>query len=113
MTSPSDEGSADDFATVHLNNPWDFTSMSDIDHLLNVQQAGIVTVPNAETEAGVALGNITAFSGASTVGVFNPNPCTSFAKPAIFPMHSQREGPDAAHRSDALPHPHRRARAAQ
>ena len=92
VTSPSEEGSADDFATVHLNNPWDMTSMADIDHMLNVQGAGIVTVPGAETEAGAALGNITAFSAASTEGEFNPNPCTSFAKPAIFPMHSQVRG---------------------
>ena len=26
VTSPSDEGSADDFATTHLNDPWDMTS---------------------------------------------------------------------------------------
>ena len=92
VTSPSDEGSDDDFATVHLNNAWDFTSMSDIDHLINVQQAGIVTVPNAETEAGVPLGNITAFSGASTVGVFDSQPCASYAKPAVYPMHSNVRG---------------------
>jgi hypothetical protein len=92
VTSPSDEGSADDFATVHLNNPWDMTSMSDFDHMLNVQGAGIVTVPNAETEAGVSLGNITAFSAASTVGEFSASPCASFAKPALFPMHQSVRG---------------------
>jgi hypothetical protein len=92
VTSPSDEGSADDFATVQLNNPWDFTSMSDLDHLLNVQQYGIVTVPNVETEAGVPLGNITAFSGANTLGEFSPNPCQSYAKPALFPFHSHVRG---------------------
>ena len=37
--------------------------MSDMDHMLNVQGAGIVTVPNAETESGAPLGNITAFVG--------------------------------------------------
>jgi hypothetical protein len=92
VTSPSDEGSADDFATVHLNNPWDFTSMSDMDHMLNVQGAGIATIPGAETEAGTPLGNITAFSAASTPGEFNPNPCTSFAKPALFPFHANVRG---------------------
>ena len=92
LTSPSDEGSADDFATVHLNNAWDFTSLSDIDHMLNVQQTGIVTVPGAETEAGTPLGNITAFAGASTTGEHNAAPCASFAKPAIFPLHSNVRG---------------------
>jgi hypothetical protein len=92
VTSPSEEGSTDDFATVHLNNAWDMTSMSDIDHMLNVQGAGIVTVPNAETESGAPLGNITAFSATSTTGEFHPNPCTSYAKPALFPMHSQVRG---------------------
>ena len=92
LTSPSDEGSADDFATVHLNNAWDFTSMSDIDHMINVQQTGIVTVPGAETEAGTPLGNITAFSGASTTGEFNAAPCASFAKPAVYPLHSNVRG---------------------
>ena len=113
VTSPSDEGSSDDFATVQLNNAWDFTSMSDIDHLINVQQAGIFTVPNVETEGGTPLGNITAFSGSNTLGEFSPNPCQSFAKPAVFPFHSNVRGLTRAHRSDPLPHPDRRARAAQ
>jgi hypothetical protein len=92
VTSPSEEGSSDDFATVHLNNPWDFTSMSDMDHMLNVQGAGIATIPNAETESGAPLGNITAFSATSTTGEFSQNPCASFAKPALFPFHSNVRG---------------------
>jgi hypothetical protein len=92
VTSPSDEGSSDDFATVHLNNAWDMTSLSDIDHILNMTNHAIVTVPNAETEAGTPLGNVTAFSATSTLGEFNPGPCSSFAKPAVFPMHSNVRG---------------------
>jgi hypothetical protein len=92
VTSPSEEGSADDFATVHLNNAWDMTSMSDIDHMLNVTGPGITTVQSAETEQGASLGNVTAFSATSTLGEFNSAPCTSFAKPAIFPMHSAVRG---------------------
>ena len=92
VTSPSDEGSADDFATVHLNNAWDMTSLSDIDHLINVANPTITTIPGAETEAGTPLGNITAFFGTSTVGEFNSAPCTSFAKPAVFPLHSNVRG---------------------
>jgi hypothetical protein len=92
IISPSDEGSADDFATMHLNNPWDMTSMSDIDHLINVTQAGIVAVPNAETEGGTVLGGITAFAGTSTPGEFHQAPCSSFAKPAVYPMHSSVRG---------------------
>jgi hypothetical protein len=92
VTSPSEEGSSDDFATVHLNNAWDMTSMSDMDHMLNVQGAGIATVSGAETESGTPLGNITAFSAQNTIGEFNPNPCASFAKPALFPFHSNVRG---------------------
>jgi hypothetical protein len=92
VTSPSDEGSSDDFATVQLNNAWDMTSLSDIDHLINVSSPSIATIPGAETEAGTPLGSITTFFGTSTVGEFHPEPCASFAKPAVFPMHSNVRG---------------------
>src|SRR5204863_8447916 len=55
VTSPSDEGSSDDFATVNLNNAWDMTSASDVDATINVTNAGIATIPGAETEAGAPL----------------------------------------------------------
>ena len=92
ITSPSDEGSADDFATIHLNDAWDMTSMTDVDHLINVTGGGIAAIPGVETEAGTPLGNITAFTGTSTVGEFSPNPCASYAKPAVYPMHMNVRG---------------------
>ncbi len=92
VTSPSDEGSTDDFATVHLNNAWDMTSLSDIDHLINVSSPGIATIVGVENESGTALGNITAFIANSTVGEFSPSPCQSYAKPAVYAMHSSVRG---------------------
>jgi hypothetical protein len=100
VTSPSDEGSSDDFATTHLNNPWDMTSLSDVDHVINLQPGyGIVAVPGAETEAGAGLGSITTFSAISALGDFsNPAPCAQFAKPVVFPLHRDVRG--AVHRID-------------
>lgn len=95
VTSPSDEGSSDDFATVYLNDPWDMTRASDVDATINVTNAGIATIPGAETEAGAPLGDITAFFGTSTTGVFSPSPCESFAKPAVYPMHPMVRGTSA------------------
>jgi hypothetical protein len=92
VTSPSDEGSSDDFATVHLNNAWDMTSLSDIDHMVNVSDQSIATVTGTETESGTPLGNVTALVGNSTTGVFDPNPCASYAKPAIYAMHQSVRG---------------------
>ena len=57
--------------------------------------AGIATIPGAETEAGAPLGDITAFFGTSTTGVFSPSPCESFAKPAVYPMHPMVRGTSA------------------
>ena len=36
FTSPSEEGSDDDFATTQLNNPWDMNAVSDFDLLTNL-----------------------------------------------------------------------------
>jgi hypothetical protein len=99
ITAPSDEGSADDFATTQLNNPWDMTSAADVDQTINVSGGGITTIPNVETEAGAALGDITAFFGTSTLGDFsNPAPCAQFAKPVVYPLF--RLGRGAAHHID-------------
>ncbi len=100
VTAPSEEGSSDDFATTHLNNPWDMSSMSDVDHVINLQPGyGTVAVAGAETEAGVSFGNITTFSAVSSVGDFsNPAPCAQFAKPVVFPLHRNVRG--AVHRID-------------
>jgi hypothetical protein len=93
VTAPSDEGSSDDFATTQLNNPWDMTSASDIDHVINLQPGyGIGTVPNAETEAGASLGNPPAFIGVNTPGIPTSAPCGYFSKPVIYPLYRNARG---------------------
>ncbi len=92
VTAPSDEGSADDFATTFLNDPWDMANSADLDHWLNVTSVGIGSVGGAETESGTPLGNPTALIGTSALGVFSPDPCASFAKPALFPLHRDVRG---------------------
>src|SRR5439155_12749932 len=56
FTSPSPEGSADDFATTQLGNPWDMDSPADIDAVANVASAGIA-IQASENVAGTSLGN--------------------------------------------------------
>ncbi len=57
LTSPSDEGSSDDFATTWLGDPWDMNALSDVDVFFNVAGQTITTIP-AETEGGTPLGNV-------------------------------------------------------
>jgi Ser-Thr-rich glycosyl-phosphatidyl-inositol-anchored membrane family len=61
MTSPSEEGSSDDFATTFLGNPWDMNALSDVDVFFNVSGQTITTIP-AETAAGTPLGNVRVLS---------------------------------------------------
>ena len=72
FTTPSDEGSSEDFATVKLGNAWDFTSTSDIDSTcpcfpgkVNVVNDGITTLTLTD-EAGNNLGPQTVYMGTST-----------------------------------------------
>jgi hypothetical protein len=92
VTAPSEEGSSDDFATVNLNDPWDMANAGDVDTTVNVSGGGIGTIAGAETEAGTPLGTMTGFLGTSTTGVFDPRPCESFAKPAVYPLHPAHRG---------------------
>jgi hypothetical protein len=55
FTSPSPDGSADDFATTQLGNPWDMDSVADIDATANVSGARITSL-NVETTSGTPLG---------------------------------------------------------
>jgi hypothetical protein len=98
VTAPSDEGSADDFATTFLGDPWDMTNAQDIDHTINLSSSAIQTVTGGETEPGVPLGPFSAFVGVNNSGVFSPAPCQSFSKPAVFPLHSNVRG--AVHHID-------------
>ena len=64
FTSPDPEGSADDFATTFLNNPWDMNALTDLDLITNVNGAQITSVP-LETPAGTSLGTQQVFLGTS------------------------------------------------
>ncbi len=55
FTSPSEEGSTDDFATTQLGNPWDMNAVSDLDLLKNLTNPRIENLA-LETAAGVSLG---------------------------------------------------------
>lgn len=78
--SPSPEGSADDFATSQLNDPWDMNSTSDIDESNYVSNLQVTTV-NAENEAGQSLGNISTLKG---VSVYNGDP--NCGDPQLYPL---------------------------
>ncbi len=89
FTSPSPEGSADDFATTQLGNPWDMNALSDIDFTTNVTGLSITNIP-ARDEAGNSLGSVRVFNGTTA-----SNP----ADPEIFPLYSTIRG--ATHRIDS------------
>jgi hypothetical protein len=82
FTSPSPEGSADDFATTKLGNPWDMDALSDIDFTLNVTGLGITNIP-ARDEAGNSLGSVRVFSGTTS---------SNTGDPEIFPLYSVLRG---------------------
>jgi hypothetical protein len=72
FTTPSDEGSSDDFATTKLGDPWDFASMNDIDSTLpgfpgkeNIASDAITSL-TLTNEAGVNLGPQIVYLAAST-----------------------------------------------
>ncbi len=67
FTAPNPEGSTDDFATVQLNNPWDFDALTDADKIFQAQNVSIKTIP-AEDEAGNSLGSVRVLYGTSLSG---------------------------------------------
>ena len=65
ITAPSEEGSADDFATTQLGNPWDMNAVSDVEQFFNsVTNPTITTLPT-ETPAGASLGPTNVLHGVS------------------------------------------------
>ncbi len=67
FTSPSPDGSTDDFATVQLGNAWDMDSTADVDATANVTAPRIATI-TAETPGGTPLGAQRVFYGTGTAG---------------------------------------------
>src|SRR5260370_2666337 len=82
FTSPSPEGSADDFATTQLGNPWDMNALSDIAFTVNVTGVSITNIP-ARDEAGNSLGSCRMLTG-----ITSGNP----PDPEIFPLYSTMRG---------------------
>ncbi|MEJ7607563.1 MAG: hypothetical protein WKF37_15165 [Bryobacteraceae bacterium] len=73
FTSPAAIGSADDFATVNLNNPWDMDSLADVDFTLDVNGLTITnimrkTMPEHHGSVRVLQGTSPALPAGQTVG---------------------------------------------
>jgi hypothetical protein len=82
FTTPSDEGSSDDFATTRLGNPWDFAALNDIDIKFNINGDGITQL-SLTNEAGVNLGSQTVYMGTSAAGT----PATgNVGDPVLYPL---------------------------
>jgi hypothetical protein len=64
FTSPSEEGSDDDFATTQLGNAWDMDALSDVDVFGNVNSPTITTL-NLEAPDGTPLGGQRVLFGTS------------------------------------------------
>ena len=64
ITSPSEEGSADDFATTQLGNPWDMNAVSDVQAFFGVNNP-VITFANTETPGGANLGSTRVLLGTS------------------------------------------------
>ena len=92
VTSPSEEGSSDDFATTQLGNPWDMDSLADVDVMGGSTGAAIGTVTGAVTEAGASLGSIGALTAANTTGTFSPQLCSSYGDPWVYLLHGSYRG---------------------
>ncbi|HUQ70663.1 MAG TPA: hypothetical protein VM165_14130, partial [Planctomycetaceae bacterium] len=63
VTAPSPEGSTDDFATVQLNNAWDFDTLNDIDFKQNIAALSIDPAFPSQRPDGTDLGNIRVLRG--------------------------------------------------
>jgi hypothetical protein len=66
VTAPSPEGSSDDFATVQLNNAWDFDALTDIDFQQNNASLTIDPAFPVQGPDGTNLGNVRVLKGTPT-----------------------------------------------
>lgn len=67
FTSPTPEGSADDFATTQLGNAWDMNHVSDVDYTWNVSSPRIANL-NVEAPSGAALGAPAVYLASGSAG---------------------------------------------
>ena len=99
FTTPSEEGSSEDFATTKLGDPWDFQQLTDIDTTLpgfpgtvNVVN-GSITQMVLTDEAGNNLGPQTVYlanSIAAGPGAADPN--NPFGNPQLYPLFWDGKG---------------------
>ena len=62
VTSPSEEGSSDDFATAQLNNAWDMNATTDVDYSYGLTGLATGAVAGVN-EAGQSLGSVPVVQG--------------------------------------------------
>jgi hypothetical protein len=99
FTTPSAEGSSDDFATTKLGKPWDFTQITDVDSTLpgfsgtqNVVNPAITQMV-LTNEAGVNLGPQTVYSATSVAaGPGAADPTNPFGNPQVFTLFWDGKG---------------------
>ena len=80
FTSPSPEGSGDDFATVQLADPWDMDKLADVDYMVRVNNPS-VTTGNFRDEAGSPLNNLRVLTGTSAAA-----PAGTAGDPVVYPL---------------------------
>jgi hypothetical protein len=81
LTSPSEEGSTDDFATTQLGNAWDMDAVTDVDSFVNVTSPAITTIA-AEARDGTSLGgSVRVLWGTSTAAAAG-----SVGDPVVQPL---------------------------
>ena len=83
FTSPSEEGSTDDFATVQLNDAWDMSSTADVDRTTGLTGLATGSVAGVN-EAGQSLGSVPVLQGTSTAA--------GVGDPAVYWMWSTTRG---------------------
>jgi hypothetical protein len=88
FTSPTDEGSADDFAASQLGDAWDFNTLADIDTLYNVTSPSIATL-NMEAPDGSALPNQRVFQGTSVAAAGG---CQAIGDPVMVMLDFAKRG---------------------
>ena len=88
FTSPTDEGSDDDFATSQLGDAWDMDKVADADTLINVDNPGITTL-QMEAPDGSALPNQRVFLGTSTAA---SGGCAAVGDPMMTLLDQNKRG---------------------
>ncbi len=71
FTSPSDEGSDQDFITVNTGNPWDMNGATDIDYTVNIVNPQFTTLSYQDT-AGKAYSDQSVFLAQAPYGSGDP-----------------------------------------